>query len=42
VTDLEPGEEYDPDFLSQLVGGSVGVTLHEGEQRIQNLRVAGR
>jgi hypothetical protein len=42
VTDAEPGAWYDPDFLSQLIGASVGVSLGDGERRIQNLRVAGR
>lgn len=42
VTDAEPGAWYDPEFLRQLVGASVAVSLGEGEQRVQNLRVAGR
>lgn len=42
VTHSEPGAEYDPEFLRQLLGASITVPLAEGEQRIQNLRVAGR
>jgi hypothetical protein len=42
VTDVETGMWYDPDFLSPLLAASVPVPLSEGEQRVQNLRVAGR
>jgi hypothetical protein len=41
VTDVEPGEWFNPDFLSQLVGASVAVTLGEAERKVQDLRVAG-
>jgi hypothetical protein len=41
VTDVEPGEWFNPDFLSQLLGASVGVTLGEAERKVQDLRVAG-
>lgn len=39
VTDVEPGQWYDPAFLSQLVAASVPISLAEGERRVQNLRV---
>lgn len=41
VTDVEPGEWYDPDFLSQLSGVSMRVTLAEGEKKTQDIRIAG-
>ena len=41
VTDVEPGEWFNPDFLSQLLGASVAVTLGEAERKVQDLRVAG-
>jgi hypothetical protein len=40
LTDLEPGSQYDPEFLKALAGASVRVTLSEGEKRTQDLRVA--
>jgi hypothetical protein len=39
VTDVEPGEWFDPAFLSQLVSAAVKVTVRDGEQTIQNLRI---
>ena len=41
VTDVEPGEWFNPEFLSQLISSSVPVTLAEGERKTQDLRVAG-
>ncbi len=41
VTDVEPGEWFDPDFLSQLLGASVPVQVGDGEKKVQDLRVAG-
>lgn len=40
VSDVEPGQWFDPAFLRQLVGASIGVTLGEGERKTQDLRVA--
>lgn len=40
VPDLQPGEQYDPDFLKTLAGASVRVTLAEGAQVTQDLRAA--
>ena len=41
VTDVEPGEWYNPDFLQQLMGASIGVSLRDGEKKVQDIRVAG-
>jgi hypothetical protein len=41
VTEVEPGEWFDPAFLQQLIGGSVTFQLAPGEKRTQDLRVAG-
>jgi hypothetical protein len=41
VTDAEPGEWFNPDFLAQLVGGSIPITLAEGEKKTQDIRLAG-
>jgi protocatechuate 3,4-dioxygenase beta subunit len=40
VTDVEPGEWYDPNFLSQLVPVSLPITLREGEKKVQDIKVA--
>ena len=39
VTDMEPDAWRDPDFLRSLVAGGVQVTIGEGEQKIQDLRI---
>lgn len=39
VTDVESGQWFDPAFLRELVADSLSVTLAEGEQREQTLRV---
>jgi hypothetical protein len=41
VTDVEPGEWYDPAFLSQLQAVSIPVSVGEGEQKVQDIRLAG-
>ena len=41
VTDVEPGEWYDPEFLSQLAGAAMRVTLGVGEKKTQDIRIAG-
>jgi len=41
VTDVEPGEWFDPDFLQQLRGASARVTLNEGDTKTQDLRLGG-
>jgi hypothetical protein len=40
VTDVEPGEWYDPNFLSQLVQVSIPISLREGEKKVQDIKVA--
>lgn len=39
VTDMEPDEWRDPAFLRSLVGAGVQVTIGEGEQKTQDLRI---
>jgi uncharacterized protein (DUF2141 family) len=41
VTDVEPGEWYDPAFLAQLANASIPVTLNEGQTKTQDLKLAG-
>ena len=41
VTDVEPGEWYDPEFLSQLSSAAMRVTLSAGEKKTQDIRIAG-
>lgn len=41
LTDLEPGDLYDPQFLEQLIPAAIKITLAEGEKKVQNLRIAG-
>jgi protocatechuate 3,4-dioxygenase beta subunit len=41
VTDVEPGEWYDPAFLAQLANASIPVTLGEGQTKTQDLKLAG-
>ena len=39
VTDIEPGQWFDPAFLRPLMVSSIGITLGEGEQRVQDIRI---
>ena len=41
VTDVEPGEWFDPEFLQQLRPASARVTLNEGDKKTQDLRLSG-
>jgi len=41
VTDVEPGEWFDPKFLAQLVGASTKIQLTDGEKKTQSLRIKG-
>lgn len=41
VTDVEPGEWFDPEFLQQLRAASARVTLAEGDKKTQDLRLGG-
>jgi len=40
VTDIEPGEWYDPALLDQLSRSALKITLAEGEKKTQDLRLA--
>jgi hypothetical protein len=40
VTDVEPGEWYDPGFLAQLVPVSIPISLRDGEKKAQDIKVA--
>jgi hypothetical protein len=39
VTDVAPGDWLDADFLAGLIASAVRVTLADGEQKTQNLRI---
>ncbi len=41
VTDVEPGEWFDPKFLEQLRAASAHVTLMAGDKKVQDLRLGG-
>lgn len=41
VTDWAPDDVRDAEFLSQAVAKAVRVTISEGEQKVQNLRIGG-
>jgi uncharacterized protein (DUF2141 family) len=41
VTDVEPGEWFDPKFLEQLRPASAHVTLAPGDKKVQDLRLGG-
>jgi len=41
VTDAEPGEWYDPAFLTDVRRASIPITLDEGARKTQDLRLAG-
>lgn len=41
ITDAEPGEWFDPAFLTQLQAVSIPVSIREGEKKVQDIRVAG-
>jgi hypothetical protein len=39
VEDPEPGREFDPEFLGQLISSATSITLGSGEKRVQDIRV---
>jgi hypothetical protein len=41
LTDLGPDELADPAFLEQLVPSALKVTVSDGENKIQDLRIGG-
>jgi hypothetical protein len=40
ITDAEPGEWFNPEFLAQLVAPSIAISVGEGERKVQDIRVA--
>ena len=41
VDDVEPGDWFDPSFLQRIESTAIKVTIGEGEQKTQDLRVGG-
>jgi uncharacterized protein (DUF2141 family) len=41
MTDLAPDDVRDPEFLDQAVPTAIRITIAEGEQKVQNLRITG-
>jgi hypothetical protein len=41
VTDVEPGQWYDPAFLGQVQQASIPISLAEGATKVQDIRLAG-
>lgn len=41
VTDVEPGEWFDPMFLRELLQASMRISLADGDRKTQNIRLAG-
>lgn len=41
IDDVEPGAWFDPAFLQQLDATALRVVVGEGEQKVQNVRIAG-
>jgi hypothetical protein len=39
VVDVEPGQWFDPGFLRQVFGGSIAVSIGDGEKKVQDIRV---
>ena len=39
LSDVEPADLADPEFLTRLMPGAIEISLAEGEQRRQDLRV---
>ena len=38
ITDAEPGEWFNPEFLTQLSTASIPISLAEGERKVQDIR----
>ena len=39
VVDVEPGQWFDPGFLRQIIGGSIALSIADGEKKVQDIRV---
>jgi hypothetical protein len=40
VTDIDPANQTDPPVLEQLAKASISISIKEGEQKVQDIRVA--
>ena len=40
VTDVEPGEWFDPDFLKDLITASMRISLADGDRKTQDIRLS--
>ena len=40
VTDIEPGEWFDPTLLDNLSRSAIALTIGDGEKKTQDLRLA--
>lgn len=41
VTDVEPGEWFDPEFLRELIAASMRISLADGDRKTQDIRLSG-
>lgn len=41
VTDVEPGEWFDPEFLRELLSASMRISLADGDKKTQDIRLSG-
>lgn len=41
VTDVEPGEWFDPDFLKELIAASMRISIADGDRKTQDIRLSG-
>ncbi len=41
VVDVAPGETSDPSFLDEVSASSIAVALHDGEKKVQDVRLTG-
>jgi hypothetical protein len=39
LADIEPGRQFDPDWLSQIFGAAIALQLSDGEKRNQDIRI---
>jgi hypothetical protein len=39
LADIEPGRQFDPEWLSQILGAGIAVQLTDGDKRIQDIRI---
>lgn len=42
VTDVEPGEWFNPEFLKELIAASMRISLADGDRKTQDIRLSGR